>query len=169
MSPPTEPPLDWTIRRARYNDAKATGQRLVAALESLPTVPQPQAIDMESVYDISGAEFHPRRIQFLAEFPTSVLRSYNVDTNRLSWCQVYTRGDDESNITLTRSDAYSGILFINELNRANDHTPRNDQMPISELLWQSYMRDATEQSMLPSSLRIVWVDTIINDETKIVA
>ncbi|KAI0894363.1 hypothetical protein F4806DRAFT_472926 [Annulohypoxylon nitens] len=72
-------------------------------------------------------------------------------------------------MALSRNEARSGILMAWELNRKHDKNPPSKRLPISEVLWQSYVQDAVANELPPSRLRVVWVDTVINRETRVIA
>ncbi|KAI1495610.1 hypothetical protein F5X99DRAFT_425891 [Biscogniauxia marginata] len=154
----------WWECRAKYHEARARGRVLLASLYSnTPDVVLP---NMRQLYIVESKEFdHPYR---LLERPRRNLRELNIDTNRLSFCEIHSPPHDKY-LALSRNDAHSGVLVVCEINRKFDANPRDQRLPMSELLWQSYIQDAVNQGLPPSKLRVVWIDTVMNNETKIVA
>ncbi|KAI1381881.1 hypothetical protein F4677DRAFT_439688 [Hypoxylon crocopeplum] len=164
MAPNHEDRPHWWECRAKYHAARARGRVLLASLYSnTPDVVFP---DMHQLYVVESKEFD--KPVPLPEISSLTLRELNIDTNRLSYCEISSSPEDDY-LMLSWNDAYSGALFISELNRGRDANPRDQRLPMSELLWQSYTQDAVGQGLSPSTLRVVWVDTVVNTETKIVA
>lgn len=154
--------------RALYHDAVDRGKRLLEELESPAHVPATAYPDMGTIYSVVEGEFSLEQLNPLLASSVRMLRRWNVEPNRLGWCEATGVGADAP-VSLARADASGGTLFVVELNREYDTTPQDQRMFISELLWQSYTRDAARQGRPPSSLKLIWVDTIMNRETKIVA
>lgn len=94
-------------------------------------------------------------------FPRLVLRRENVDTNRLKFFQVADRMEEKANHFdhVVMLDAKSGILYIVEMERERDKTPKASQLPMPELCWQWFKDDAEAQERAKSSLRMIWIDT----------
>ncbi|KAK7423485.1 hypothetical protein QQX98_000942 [Neonectria punicea] len=165
----TEPSVDSGDRRDIYHKALDTGQHLVTQLHAI-TAPPPVHPPIGTNYRIVYGEFRAIPERILGPSAYTVMRVEQFDTNRLSWCEVYSRRyAPQDYVTLTKSDAHSGLLVVNELDRKHDTSIIGTESRISELLWHSYMEDATRQGRPPSSMRRIWADTVINEDTKIVA
>ncbi|KAF5009782.1 hypothetical protein FDECE_4018 [Fusarium decemcellulare] len=160
-------PTPTAAHQALHQDALQRGQRLVAQLKHGS---QPPAVHtpISHRYYIDNGDVRGAGMNNLMQ---RILRAENVDTNGMVWSEVYSRPRSAQNhhITLTKSNPRSGAFIIDELMRANDTSVIGTESRISELLWYSYLDTANRQSIPLSSLRCIWVDTIINNATKIVA
>ncbi|KAI0013540.1 hypothetical protein F4779DRAFT_341812 [Xylariaceae sp. FL0662B] len=154
----------WWECREKYHAARAKGLELLHSLYSNTSdVVMP---NMRQLYIVDSKDFnHPHSLPDCAHRD---LRGLNMDTNNLRYCEIYSPQEWDY-LVLSRNDAHSGLLFICELRRESDTNPRDQRLPMSELLWQSYIQDAVRQDLSPSKLRVVWFDTVVNTETKIVA
>ncbi|KAI1453633.1 hypothetical protein F4805DRAFT_461536 [Annulohypoxylon moriforme] len=142
-------PGQWE-RREKWREAREKGHELISTLHS--NTPDAAFVDMREIYFIKKDEFsYPKRA--LGYFQRT-LRRLNIDTNRLSFCEVYSP-NKLGHIALSRSDARSGILMVWELERKHDENPPGKRLPMSEVLWQSYVQDAVANELPPSRLRVV--------------
>ncbi|KAI0869957.1 hypothetical protein GGS24DRAFT_511378 [Hypoxylon argillaceum] len=95
------------------------------------------------------------------------LRELNIDTNRLSYCEVKSEAEPDA-LCLSRSNARSGILYICELQREFDKNAPNYRLPMSELLWQSYAQEYSNSHLLSKALtsgqRLKWCTMEWKDE-----
>lgn len=91
---------------------------------------------MEAVYDVQGGGFSPKVFASLNSLPAPILRRWNINTNRLSSPQTYTRGDTDNHIILMRTNAHnhSGVLCVNKFQGDYDQMQIEKQVFISELL-----------------------------------
>ncbi|PTD03103.1 hypothetical protein FCULG_00009063 [Fusarium culmorum] len=83
-----------------------------------------------------------------------MLRSHNVDTNRLSYSEVHSNGKKDEYVLMANVDAHSGFLALNEAKRRNDETTSGSgRLEVSELLWHTEVEDAQRQRKPLSALR----------------
>ncbi|GAW27012.1 hypothetical protein SAMD00023353_6200300 [Rosellinia necatrix] len=161
------PPLGSSERTLRYHAVALKGWELYERFLSV-TETEHNAPKLEEVYAIKCNEFR--------ETPDKerdiVLRSNNVDVNRLAWLEVFSHGrqfSDNVHTVQVQADTKSGALIIQELQRECDLTPADRRMFISDILWQAYQQLATFQKQPSNKLRMIWFDTVVNEPTKIIA
>ncbi|KAJ3535887.1 hypothetical protein NM208_g2108 [Fusarium decemcellulare] len=158
---------DRRTRRLNYVEAVVSGRQLTTDLAAsvLPINHHPP---LAAHYHASYGEFMQTRAKPITKSTNQILRSHNVDTNRMSYCEIYSNNRHQNHVTLTQSDSHSGILRVIEMERKHDETAYNLQLPMSELIWQSYMEETRTEQLPASSLRIIWVDTVIEPRTQAV-
>lgn len=75
-----------------YRAAVEKWEAFLAELEAPVPVPVSSHPNMETIYNIQAEEFGETRVSKLLETPTRTLRSLSIDTNRLAWCEVRSKG-----------------------------------------------------------------------------
>ncbi|KAF5693145.1 hypothetical protein FDENT_2287 [Fusarium denticulatum] len=93
---------------------------------------QPVAVN-PPVQDRYTTDFGGFRTQALSKQTERFLRAYNIDTNSLHWCEVYsqTRGDEP--VAIVKATGRGGVVGISELERNNDQSIADTESRMSEV------------------------------------
>jgi hypothetical protein len=169
LDPDTSTPEQTEARYKLYLDAFERGRRLVAALRH-PTQPRGHHSPVEDRYQIEHGQYNPE-IRSLTDEAATYLRRENVNPNHLSYCEVTSIPYWKNHCALVKTAPRSGMLAVSELDRQFDYhyiwrTSLESRM--SEILWKCWETAVTAQSLSPTLLRTVWIDYIVNLETKLV-
>ncbi|UZP36641.1 hypothetical protein NXS19_004457 [Fusarium pseudograminearum] len=143
--------------RLQYVDACNKGRALAIKLHSDNTSAQCHPTFADH-YALEYGVMQPNYVTNQTQATNMILRAYNVDTNRLSYREVYSNANKDEYVLMANIDARSGFLTLSEAKRRNDETAWGcGRLEISELLWQSKPL---------SALRVIWADTIVNKPTQ---
>ncbi|KAM0227440.1 hypothetical protein ACHAPO_011565 [Fusarium lateritium] len=141
--------------RCQYVQACEKGRAFAARLQSAETSAKAHDVFHEHyylTYETMGPKFADPKI----EVTNLILRSHNVDTNRLSYCEVFSivRNVDRDYVLMINADAHSGFLALVEAKREKDETAWGcGRLEMSELLWHTWVEEVTRQSKQVSALR----------------
>ncbi|KAF5549048.1 hypothetical protein FMEXI_4390 [Fusarium mexicanum] len=109
-----------------------------------------------------------------AAIPTSRDSSPNSDVRLSLWLStllskaVYSQIRGDGPVAIVKANDRGGVLVITELERNNDQSIAGTEARMSELLWHAFVQVTHGQSKSLSSLRGIWIDTIVNPATKLV-
>ncbi|KAF5549047.1 hypothetical protein FMEXI_4389 [Fusarium mexicanum] len=126
---------------------------------------------LDDKYTINHKQYRPQR-RSLDDDPATYLRREIVDTNDLSYCEVYSIPPIRKNhCALVKTAPRSGAFVVSELERKFDYWyawRTSLEARMSGLIWKSWETAVNAQSLSPTLLRRVWIDRVMNKETKLV-
>lgn len=152
-----------------FTDALAKGRELVSRLET-PNREIASYAPLGDLYRFDNTEVLEAQLTKLTRVLNAVLRTYNVDTNRLHDICIISKNSSKKHPYFMRTvvDAKSGYLELGKVRRENDQVQFDRQLPISQLLWNAWLFDASEQQMSVAGLRTIWVKHIEHEATRAV-